>query len=112
MRPENLISTPRSPLNDPGLAVPRRLSFSSVERGKRLPCPTQRACFEALVRQLGKRLRHWKAFCKCNEMALGPTALVVSPSKVGTTFNCHLSPPTQQSPYTRMELLHSTFWDF
>lgn len=112
MRPENLISTPGSPLNDPGQVVPRRLSFSSVERGKRLPCITQRACFEALMRQLGKRLRRWKAFCKSNKMALGPTGLAVSPLKVGTTFNCHLSPPTQHSLYTWMELLHSTFWDF
>lgn len=64
LRPEDPISIPGSPLNDSGQVVLLSLSFSSVERGKLLPCPAQRTGFDTPVRQLVKELRHWKAFRK------------------------------------------------
>lgn len=63
LKPENLISIPGSPLNDSGQVVLLSLSFSSVERGERLPCLVQRTGFDTPMR-LVKELRHWKAFCK------------------------------------------------
>ena len=82
--------------------VPLSLSFSSVERGGPLPCLARRTGFETPVRQRVNKLRHWKDFCKCDEMTLWLNAPVASPSEAGTI--CH---PIQQTAYTW--LLHLTF---